>query len=264
MTYTEAFVQTSYGSIYTKHFGNVSAGNVLVFLHDALGSVSIWGSFPDKIYALTGLPVLVFDRLGYGKSDEDVKPREVHYLEYEAQVRLPELLRLLNIQNPVIVGHSDGGTIALVYAAKFAAKAIVCMAPHIYEEEKTRAGIRAFFHHSDFPLLLERLKKHHGPKTHKVLCSWRDTWLSEGFVKWNISHFLEDVSCPCLFIQGKEDEYGTDQQILDIERLLGRKSQVEFLSDCGHVPYKEQQERVLKLMSDYFLHLNFAIDAQLT
>lgn len=256
MTYNEAFVQTTYGSIFIKSLGDITKGNVLVFLHDALGSASIWGSFPERVRRMSGLPIIVFDRLGYGRSDDDSEPRSVHYLEYEAQVRLPELLVRLNVQNPILLGHSDGGSIALVYAANFKTKAIISMAAHIYEETITRQGIRHFFEREDFPLLFKKLQKHHGSKAERVLSSWREIWLSEDFVDWNISSFLKDISCQSLIIQGKQDDYGSDAQVLDIQRLIGCEPQVLFIDNCWHVPYKEQKDLVLTSVVNFLAQLS--------
>lgn len=253
MTQTSGLIQTSFGNIYVEQYGEITPENTLVFLHDAIGSVSIMGSFPKLVFEATNLPVVVIDRIGYGKSDDDSRTRTTDYLQFEAEQRLPEILEKLGITNPILIGHSDGGTIALAYAASFPVKALVSMAAHIYEEEITRQGIQAFFDQPNFTEVKSKLANHHGSKTDKILNGWRDTWLSEEYKSWNINALLPKVKCPSLLLQGDRDEYATFKHLLDIATQVRGKRSTHLIKDCGHVPYKEQKPEVLKLVTNFIL-----------
>ncbi len=257
MTFIESSVDTSYGKIAFKSIGDYRSKTTIVFLHDAIGSASIWGSFPMKVYEATQLPVLVFDRLGYGKSDVDFKSRTADYLQYEAEVRMPELFEKLGIITPILIGHSDGGSIALIYAAKFETKAVFSMAAHIYVENVTLQGIIDFTTQKDFDVTKSKLEKHHGSKTEKLISAWRDTWLTEEYRTWNIESYLPKISCPVFAIQGENDEYSTAQHLLDIQKGIGENSQIKFIENCGHVPYKEKTDESLMLALDFISQIEY-------
>ena len=257
MTFIESAVDTSYGKIAFKSVGDYSSKTRIVFLHDAIGSSSIWGSFPMKVYKATQLPVLVFDRLGYGKSDEEHGIRATNYLQYEAEIRMPELFEKLGISAPILIGHSDGGSIALVYAANFQTKAVFSMAGHVYEEEITRQGIIDFTTQKDFDVINSKLEKHHGLKTKKLISAWRDTWLTEEYRTWNIESYLPKISCPVFAIQGENDEYATAQHLLDIQKGIGENCQIKFIENCGHVPYKEKTDESLMLALDFISQIEY-------
>jgi pimeloyl-ACP methyl ester carboxylesterase len=251
MTFIESAVDTSYGKITFKSVGDYRSKTCIVFLHDAIGSASIWGSFPMKVYEATQLPVIVFDRLGYGKSEADNRLRTTDYLQYEAEIRMPELFEKLGIDAPILIGHSDGGSIALVYAASFQTEAVFSMAAHVYEEETTRQGIIDFTAQKDFDVINSKLEKHHGSKTKKLISAWRDTWLTEEYRTWNIESYLPKISCPVFAIQGENDEYATAQHLLDIQKGIGENCQIKFIENCGHVPYKEKTDESLMLALDF-------------
>lgn len=251
MTFFESAVDTSYGKIALKSVGDYRSKTCIVFLHDAIGSASIWGTFPLKVYEATQLPVLVFDRLGYGKSDEDHDFRTTDYLQYEAEIRLPELFEKLGIDAPILIGHSDGGSIALVYAASFQTKAVFCMAAHVYEEEITRQGIIDFTTQKDFDVIKLKLEKYHGSKTEKLISAWRDTWLTEEYRTWNIESYLPKISCPVFAIQGENDEYANAQHLLDIQKGIGENCQIKFIQNGRHVPYKEKTDESLMLVLNF-------------
>lgn len=251
MSFIESSIETSFGKIAFKYAGDLDGETPIVFLHDAIGSVSIWGSFPMKVHEATQQPVLVFDRLGYGKSDADPRVRTTDYLQYEAEVRMPELFEKLGIIAPILIGHSDGGSIALVYASKFETKAVFSMAAHIYEEELTRQGIINFTTQKEFDLIQSKLEKHHGLKTEKLISAWRDTWLTQEYRSWNIESYLPKISCPVFAIQGENDEYATAQHLHDIQKGIGENSRIKFIENCGHVPYKEKSEESLMLASNF-------------
>ena len=225
----------------------------LVFLHEGLGCIELWKDFPQKLASATGLNAIVYDRQGYGGSDYLDLPRPVNYLEIEALDFLPELLSKLNISNPILVGHSDGGSIALIYAGKFPCKAIICEAAHIYVEEITLEGISKAKSNPDLQLVKEKLKKYHGAKTDDIFSAWADTWLADSFRDWNIAGMLKEINCPVLLIQGLDDEYATPEHINKIMEAMPQAASIDsFLPEkCGHVPHFQAADAVLAKMIQF-------------
>jgi pimeloyl-ACP methyl ester carboxylesterase len=220
----------------------------LVFLHEALGSIRQWRDFPHRLAAATGCRALVYDRCGAGGSDPLAGPRPLDYLEVEARKVLPEVLAACGIDRPVLVGHSDGGTIALLYAAAFpdGPVGIVTEAAHVFVEEITLFGIRAAgesFANTDFR---DRLKRYHGERTDSLFAAWRDTWLDPAFRDWNVEAALASVRCPVLALQGAEDEYGSPRQLAAIADGVAGPVRQCLLPDCGHTPHRQAPEAVLE------------------
>jgi pimeloyl-ACP methyl ester carboxylesterase len=220
---------------------------VLIFLHEALGSIVQWKQFPADLCRIAELPGIVIERQGHGKSDPLTAPRTENYLhEYTFELNdvLPEVLPL---NTPVIlVGHSDGGTIALLYAALFPknVKAIVTMAAHVFVEPETLAGIDpavAAWKNGK----LDGLKRIHGEKTGMLFHAWADTWRAEFFRSWNITGEITGVSCPALILQGTGDQYGTDAQVTAIAQAIPDAETV-LIKDCGHHPHLEKPAEVLE------------------
>lgn len=245
------FLNTNFGSIYFEQYGEIKPDQTLVFLHDAIGAVSIFGSFLPYVHEKTGYTVFAFDRLGYGKSSQDNVERQSNYLNFEAEVRLPEILNLAGIKQPILIGHSDGASIALIYASLYPTTGVFSMAAHIYVESETLCGIERFFTSQDLEYWIEKLEKHHGKKAHKLLMSWRNTWVSESFKNWNISNCLSEISCPVFALQGTEDEYATDNHLNDIKRFIGQHCCIHFIKKCGHTPYKTHREYAANLISEW-------------
>ncbi|MBL8397383.1 MAG: alpha/beta hydrolase [Candidatus Accumulibacter sp.] len=220
------------------------AGPTLLLLHEGLGSVTMWRDFPDRLAAATGCRTLLWSRLGYGWSSPLTSPRTVRYLHEEALQRLPRLLAAFGIDRPLLVGHSDGGSIALIFAAAFPENlaGAVVLAPHEFVEEKALAGIRRAGEHfasSDWP---QRLARHHRDPA-AVFHAWHDTWLSPEFRAWRITDDLPAIRCPILAIQGQDDEYATMRQIDCIAEAL---PEVELLKlpACRHSPHRDQPAAV--------------------
>ncbi|HJV82366.1 alpha/beta hydrolase [Noviherbaspirillum sp.] len=215
---------------------------VVVFLHEGLGSIAMWRDFPEHFCNEHGLRGLMYSRYGYGRStprpaDETLSPA---YLHEQALEVLPALLSQLGVQRPWLFGHSDGGSIALLYAANFpdAVSGLVVVAPHIFVEELTVDGIRKVretYLNSDFP---RRLARYHTDGD-SVFWGWNDAWLDPAFRGWNIEDQLGKIRCPVLALQGEDDEYGTLEQIYGIERLVPNARAVP-LAQCGHVPHRDQ------------------------
>lgn len=217
----------------------------LVMLHEGLGSVALWRHFPEQVAAATGCRVIVWSRAGYGGSQSYPEPRTPRYMHREGEEALPALLAALGVERPVLIGHSDGASIALIYAGAFpdALRGIFLMAPHEFVEEKTLAGIRAAkeaWQTTDWPKKLARY--HHLPE--QVFNDWNDTWLSPAFGDWNIKDYLLRIRCPVVALQGWDDEYATMRQIDVIaEEVPG--TELIKLENCGHSPHRDQPEEVL-------------------
>lgn len=218
----------------------------ILFLHEGLGSIDMWKDFPQKLCQLIGLNGIIYDRKGHGASDPINKPRSKDYMEVEALNYLPEFINQLDIKNPILFGHSDGGSIALLYASKYPVKAVITEAAHIYVEEITLQGIRAALPYLQSQTGLEKLGKYHGNKTKALIHAWADTWLADWFRDWNISEYLKDIKAPALLFQGQEDEYATDKHLEDIQKGIGENAHAFLLPNCKHIPHFQAHEKVLQ------------------
>jgi pimeloyl-ACP methyl ester carboxylesterase len=220
--------------------------STLVFLHEGLGCAARWKTFPSRVVDATGHPALVFSRYGYGRSERLAAPRAVDYLHREALEALPDLLAQLGIVDPILVGHSDGASIALIYAgeAKRPVRALVAMAPHVFVEEITIASIAQARVDFDTTDLVQKLGRYHDDPV-ATFRGWNDVWLHPDFRDWNIESSLADITCPVLLIQGADDPYGTLAQIDAIERQVRGPVQRSILADCGHAPYIDQPDATL-------------------
>lgn len=232
-----------------------SKAPLIVFLHEGLGSISMWRDWPARVCATTGCRGLVYSRYGYGQSTP--RPRDeargMDYLHRQAQDDLPALLHTLGLsaERPILFGHSDGASIALIHAALFpdAVQGIIVAAPHIFVEDVTLAGIRdakSLYGNTDWPL---RLGRHHRDAD-SVFSAWVDTWLMPEFRHWNIEELLPRIRCPVLALQGEGDEYGTMEQIRGIARRLHHATLLE-IPNCGHSPHRDQPDIVLRGIQDF-------------
>jgi pimeloyl-ACP methyl ester carboxylesterase len=228
--------------------GAVPGQPTLVLLHEGLGSIAQWRDFPQQLSMATGLAALVYDRVGHGGSDPLSAVRGAHYLHQEAEESLPALLEACGITVPLLVGHSDGGTIALLYAANFPERpgGVVTEAAHVFVEEVTLTGIRAAVEAYESGDLRGRLARHHGERTGPMFRGWSDTWLSPGFRHWNIEAALPHIRCPILAIQGEDDEYATPAQVHAIVARVSGRAEALLLPGCGHTPHHQARERVLR------------------
>ena len=217
----------------------------IVMLHEGLGSLALWKDFPERLAAATARRVLVYSRYGYGKSDPLGGPRGVDFMHIEALETLPQLRDALGARHPVLFGHSDGASIALIHAARAGrpVAAVVALAPHVFVERyglDSIAGARRAYLEGDLRL---RLARYHDD-VDSAFWGWNDIWLHPDFPAWNIEALLPEVACPVLAIQGLDDEYGTIEQIERIERSVADLRRVE-LAQCGHSPHRDQAEAVL-------------------
>ncbi|MEA2604906.1 MAG: hypothetical protein QOF89_5898 [Acidobacteriota bacterium] len=225
----------------------------LVFLHEGLGSVSLWRDFPDRLAAETGCGALVYSRAGYGKSDPAPLPRPVRFMHDEAEI-LPEVLERMKIREPILVGHSDGASIALICAGtqpKIGLRGLILEAPHVFTEPQGLASIAKIgkdYRNTD---LRDRLARHHGSNVDVAFRGWNDVWLHPDFRAWNIEEFLSAIQVSILILQGEDDEYGTWKQVEAIQRQAGGPVEAIALADCGHSPHREQPERTLQAMAEF-------------
>jgi pimeloyl-ACP methyl ester carboxylesterase len=230
-----------------------ASGPTLVFLHEGLGCIALWKDFPTRLCERLRLSGIVYDRWGYGHSEPLDRPRTTSYLHDEARVFLPAVLGELGVERCIPIGHSDGGSIALLFASAFPAvtSAIVAEAAHVFVEEITLAGIRAAgiaYATTDLP---RRLARYHGAKTDGIFKAWHDTWRSPEFQRWNIEAELPLITCPAQVLQGQDDEYGTPAQVEAIVRGVSGPVESVLLSDCGHTPHQQAADRVLDLIASF-------------
>lgn len=226
---------------------------VLVFLHEGLGSITQWRDFPQALCEATGLPALVYDRYGYGLSEPLNEPRPDDFLIQEAH-RLIELLAQFEISKPVIVGHSDGGTIALMVAALYpdAIKAVVTEAAHVMFEPVTRQGLSAVYERFQTDQQLQDgLARHHGANTREMVTQWAQTWLRPTLADWSMHDMLPAITCPVLALQGADDDHGSAQQLRDIGDGVGGPVDCVMIEACGHVPHFQARERVIAEISRF-------------
>lgn len=224
----------------------------LVFLHEGLGSVALWKDFPARVSDATGCPVLVYSRAGYGRSSPAALPRAPDYMHVEALTVLPALLDRLAIADPILVGHSDGASIALLHAGSGGrpVRALVALAPHVFVEDRSIASIAEARRQFETTDLRERLaRRHTDPEA--AFRGWNDIWLAPAFRGWNIESCLPGVRCPLLLIQGRDDEYGSAAQLDAIERQVGGKVVRLELADCRHSPHRDQPEATLAAIADF-------------
>ncbi len=240
-------------NIYSEYYQLNGERPTLVFLHDSLGCVQLWRDFPQKLAEITQCNLFLYDRIGYGKSAAmETSERDINYLELEADI-LGDLLKSENIKNAIFIGHSDGGSIALLAAAKYPenVKAVIVEAAHIFVETVTLEGIREAIQAYETTNLAERLAKYHGDKVDVLFEAWTETWTSEAYRNWNVESFLPHIVAPILFIQGEKDEYGT---LLQVEKTLnqvkGKKEQF-LIPQVGHTPHKECPDLILERMSQF-------------
>lgn len=251
-------------TIFGRHITPATASNgpTIVFLHEALGSIGQWKTFPERMCESLGLRGYVFDRIGYGQSGPLPAERTPDYLREQGEEWLPAILKAANIAAPpILFGHSDGGSIALYFAAAHPTTAVISVAAHVILEDITVQGIRDFGQLWEAGEaggnLLSRLSRYHGDKTEAVYRAWHDTWLKPEFAAFDMRPVLPRITCPTLAMQGEGDQYGTLQQITDILTGITQGApqslpQPAILPNCGHSPHLEQPAETI-LATERFL-----------
>jgi pimeloyl-ACP methyl ester carboxylesterase len=240
---------------YVWHGPGPSSAPTLVFLHEGLGCVTRWREFPEALAAAAGCGALVYSRAGYGGSDRNPPPWGKDFLHREA-LALPEVLAAAQVRDAIFVGHSDGGSIALIHSGAVEATpprlhGLVLLAPHVFCEDVTLASIRAAveaYRHDD---LRERLEKHHGGNVDDAFFGWSGAWLDPAFRDWTIEDSLPGVRVPALVVQGEDDPYGTLRQVDAIEAGCRGGVRRLVLAECGHAPHRDQPEATLQAAADF-------------
>ena len=220
----------------------------LVLLHEGLGSVGLWGDFPQKLAAAIGCGVFAYSRAGYGRSDPVALPRPLSYMHDEARGALPKILDAIGFRRGMIVGHSDGASIAVIYAGTHDDRrldGIVLMAPHVFTEDMGIASIAESKRAYEEGDLKRKLARWH----ENVDCAfygWNGAWLDPDFRKWNLTEFLPAIRTPVLIVQGEADQYGTIAQVQAIETRCGGPVETTMLPGVGHSPHREAPEAALE------------------
>lgn len=232
--------------------GKSSDRPTLNFLHDALGCAAAWKDFPEQLCQKLQLDGIVYDRQGHGESTAFDKIRPLDYLEREAWETLPKLLEYFSVNKKILIGHSDGASISLLYESRFCdAEAVVSMAGHVKVEPITLTGIQAALKEFEQAFIFERLKRYHGEKTRKLVDDWANTWLSKEFWPWNIIAHLRSIKCPTLAIQGAADEYATEGHLWEITNQIGPNAKPVLLENCGHFPHREKPKEVIEMITEF-------------
>lgn len=225
----------------------------LVFLHEGLGSAALWRDFPDRVAAQTGAAALIYSRLGYGGSSLPAGGAfPLEYMHVEAERRLPAILAALDIERPLLVGHSDGGSIALIHAGAFpeAVSGLVVMAPHVFVEDCSIRAIAEARRTFDGGGLDKRLARWHRDAA-GTFDAWNLVWLDPRFRDWNIEGCLPKVTAPLLAFQGEADPYGTREQTDRIAAQVSGPAEIVLLPGCGHAPWREAGDAVMPAMTDF-------------
>ena len=220
----------------------------LVFLHEGLGCVALWRDFPARLAESVGCSALLYSRLGYGGSDGCQLPRPVDFLHHEGCVVLPEVIRRCGIRDHILVGHSDGGSIALIHAGSAPSPGllgVITLAAHVFCEPVTRKAIERTGRRFRDGGLKRRLAVYHGENTDCAFFGWHDVWLHPDFKHWCIDAELKRISVPVLAIQGVDDPYGTADQVERIRQTCAGETIVAMLADCGHAPHVEKTGAVM-------------------
>ncbi len=231
-------------------FGAAGGGPTLVLLHEGLGCVAMWRDWPDQLARASGCRVLAYSRQGYGASTPVTPPRPLTYMHHEALEVLPEVLKAAGAGECVLVGHSDGGSIALIHAGSPTrapgVRALALLAPHVFCEElsvRSIAAAKEAYLHGD---LRERLRRFHGENVDGAFWGWNGAWLDPGFMQWNLEAYLGGIELPVLVVQGEDDAYGTLGQVDAIERGVKGRFTRTVLPGCGHSPQRDRPEETTR------------------
>lgn len=220
----------------------------IVLLHEGLGCNAMWHNFPQRLSAASGAKVFAYSRAGYGGSSACALPRPLDYMQREAEQTLPQVLAAIGVRRFILLGHSDGASIAAVYAGAHAdprLQGLVLMAPHFFTEDPALDAIaqaKLAFETGD---LRDKLRKYHGDNVECAFRGWNDAWLHPDFRRWDITHYLPPITVPVLGIQGAQDQYGSAAQLRVLRERCAGPVETLILPDCAHSPFKEQAQPTL-------------------
>ncbi|EWC42812.1 alpha/beta fold hydrolase [Stutzerimonas stutzeri] len=230
-----------------------STGPVLVLLHEGLGSLDLWKDFPAQLADACAAPVLAYSRQGYGRSSPVTLPRPLDYLSQDGPDELERVLDGLALEPVILIGHSDGASIALAYAARQDPRivGVVVLAPHVDVEPASIEGVRRTVKAYARGDLRERLHAYHGDNLDGAFRGWSETWLEPDFASWNLYPALPRIQVPVLAIQGQDDEFATAAQLETIARKVGGPCRTLLLEHCRHFPQNQARARVLELIGEF-------------
>lgn len=245
-------VDLAQGSVEYRCWGpSPHAGPAIVLLHEGLGCLALWRDVPDRLAEITGCGVLAYSRYGYGDSDTIKLPRPLDYMTREARV-LAELIERFGLNDHYLLGHSDGGSIAALYAAQTnrpGLKKLILLAPHFFVEPCCVSAITTAREAFEAEGLRERLARYHS-HVDAAFRGWCDLWLDTGFIDgWNIEHCADEIDMPVMALQGSDDEYGTAAQYRAWQDHPA--FDLHILNKCGHDPFRDQRDRSLELVSTF-------------
>ena len=256
----DRLIEVPGGKIFSRTWSSDKKSNSpIILLHDSLGSIDLWGSFPLTIAETTKRTVVAYDRLGFGRSTARQELPSIRFISEEAEIYFPAIKSELEIKHFTLFGHSVGGAMAVSIAAHFQNEcdAVITESAQAFVEDLTIKGIQIAKQKFKNPEAVEKLKKLHGEKAQWVLNAWIDVWLSPEFSSWSLKDTLPKLKCPLLAIHGDKDDYGSKKFPEMISGLAGGKSQMQLIADCGHVPHREKKEQVLHLVNSF---LNLKLD----
>jgi pimeloyl-ACP methyl ester carboxylesterase len=254
---TELLIQAGGASLEARCWGPPpDRAPMLVLLHEGLGSVAVWGGFPARLVEATGWGVLAYSRPGYGRSDLCPLPRPLDFMEREATEILPQVLDAAGFRRGILLGHSDGATIAALHAGTvedFRVRGLVLLAPHFFVEEITLRAIRALRDGWEDGEVRRALGRLH-PDPDATFRGWSDAWLDPGFRDWDVTDALDYIRVPVLGIQGEDDEYGTPAQLAILDAVPAPVER-HLLPGCRHDPHSDRPDETLRLIADFLARL---------
>ncbi|WP_165191631.1 alpha/beta fold hydrolase [Caulobacter soli] len=252
----DLFVETPRGPLFARAWGGSRAraeDRTIVLLHDSLGCVELWRDFPEKLAQASGLAVVAYDRLGFGRSALHPGKLSFDFIREEAAGGLAAVTTHLGLKDHILFGHSVGGAMAVAAAAASdgRCRAVITESAQAFVEDRTLAGIRQAKAAFAAPEQVERLARYHGPKAQWVLDAWTETWLAPRFADWSLDDDLRAVTCPVLAMHGDLDEFGSTAFPERIAGLPHAMTQMTVFETCGHVPHRERPEAVLRTVTSF-------------
>ena len=258
ITTTQHWIKTDSGQLYACSWqpaNDQDHGNRLpiLLLHDSLGCVALWRTFPALLAEHSGRQVIAYDRLGFGQSDARDDVLSLDFIAQEAATSLPLLQAHFGFERFAVMGHSVGGGMAVHFAALYPdlCVALLTESAQAFVEDKTRSGIMEAQQQFQEAGALERLRRYHGDKAAWVLNAWINTWLSPSFAAWSLADVLPQLKCPALVLHGEHDEYGSNLHPQQIAALAGGPAQLEIISGAQHVPHRETEDWVIKRVCQF-------------
>ena len=261
---SDAQILTAGGKLLARtwipHHHSAHRPETILLFHDSLGSIDLWRNFPAALATATGLPVLAYDRLGFGRSDARHDTLPPTFIRDEAINIVPAVLAATGLTRIIPFGHSVGGAMAVATAAHLPDRcaALIIESAQSFVEDRTIAGVRAGQIEFAQPHRFERLAHYHGSKARWVLDAWINTWLAPGYATWTLDDDLQGVTCPTLVLHGDQDEYGSPRHPERIAQNTQGPSQLVILKNCGHVPHREHTARVLQEVNRFLASCNLA------